>query len=89
MCHQLLPIVFSPATAAAYNVSRFRVELGVEFSQLYHSAVVEASDATAGPPAPQPQPQPLLLLLLLLLVTTVYAGMFLETKSAARGHEHA
>ena len=66
--------MFFPATAVAHNVSRFPVVLSAdEFSPLYHSAVAEAFNATAGPPAPQPQPQPLLLLLLLLLlVTTAY-----------------
>ena len=75
MFHQLLPFVFSPATAAAYNVSRFRVVLGDKFLPLYHSAAAQASNATASPPAPpppqQPQPQPLLLLL---LVSTAYVS---------------
>ena len=54
MFHQLLPFTFFPATAAAHNVSRFRVVLGAEFSPLYHSAVAEASNATASPPAAAP-----------------------------------
>ena len=43
MFHQLLlPFVFSPLSAAAHNVSRFRVVLGAEFLPLYHSAVAKA-----------------------------------------------
>ena len=71
MFHQLLrlPSVFSPLSAAAHNISRFRVILGAEFSPLYHSAVAKASSATASPPTPPRQPLLLLLLLLLLLVS--------------------
>ena len=48
MFHQLLlPFVFSPLSAAAQNVSKFRVVLGAEFLLLYHSAVAKASSATA------------------------------------------
>ena len=83
MFHQLLPIGFFPATAAAHNVSRFRVVLGAEFSPLYHSAVAEASNATAAPPAPPPQPLPPLLLLLLL--TAAYVSK--NKKSAICGHD--
>ena len=68
MNHQLLPFVFFPTTAAALNVSRFRVVLGAGFPPLYHSPVAEASNATASSIAPPPQPQPSLLLLLMLLL---------------------
>ena len=69
MFHQLLlPFVFSPLSAAAHNVSRFRVELGAEFLPLYHSAVAKACSATASTPAPPQQPLPLLLLLLLVSI---------------------
>ena len=60
--------VFPPLSAAAHNVSRFRVVLGAEFLPLYHSAVAKASSATASPPAP---PRQLLLLLLLLLLVSI------------------
>ena len=72
MFHQLLlPFVLFPLSAAADNVSRFRLVLGAEFLPLYHSAVAEASSATASPPAPPRQPPPLLLLLLLLLLVSI------------------
>ena len=83
MFHQLLlPFVFSPLSAAAHNVSRFRVVLGAEFLPLYHSAVAKASSATASPPAPPQQPLLMLLLLLLLLLLQVsILRKFLKVKS--------
>ena len=67
---------FFPLSAAAHNVSRFRVVLGAEFLPLYHSA--KASSATASTPAP-PQ-HPLLLLLLLLLLVSILRK-FLKVKN--------
>ena len=68
--HQLLlPFVSPPLSAAAHNVSSFRVVLGADFLPLHHSAVAKASSATASPPAPPRQP--LLLLLLLLLLVSI------------------
>ena len=64
----LLPFFFPPLSAAAHNVSRFRVVLGAEFLPLKHSAVAKASSASASAPAPPRQPPPLLLLLLLVLL---------------------
>ena len=46
----LLPFDFPPLSAAAHNVSRFRVVLGADFLPLHHSAVAKASSATASPP---------------------------------------
>ena len=48
----LLPFVFSPLSAAAHNVSRFRVVLGAEFLPLYHSAVAKAFQRHRQPPRP-------------------------------------
>ena len=70
--------VFPPLSAAAHNVSRFRVVLGAEFLPLYHSAVAKASSATASPPAP---PRQLLLLLLLLLLLVSILRKFLKVNN--------
>ena len=80
MFHQLLlPFVPPPLSAAAHNVSSFRVVLGAEFLPLYYSAVAKASSATASTPAPPRQPPLLLLLLLLLLVSMI--RKFLKVKN--------
>ena len=79
MFHQLLlPFVFSPLSAAAHTVSRFRVVLGADFLPLYHSAVAKASSATASTPAPPRQP--LLLPLLLLLLVSILCN-FLKVQN--------
>ena len=61
-----------PLSAAAHNVSRFRVVVGAKCLPRYHSAVAKASSATASTPA-QPR-QPLVLLVLLLLTVGVYTA---------------